>query len=242
MKPPVTTPFADALARTLKQIRAAEIRFNREPESVSLLAVSKTKPVDAIREAMAAGQRAFGENYVDEALDKIKVLADSVPTRTGPPCEWHFIGAIQSNKTRVLAENLDWVHALDREKIARRLSEQRPADRPPLNCCVQLNLDHEATKSGVTEKELPELCETVAQLPGLNLRGLMVIPAPRDTLTEQRAIFSRVHALYETQKQRWPTIDTLSMGMSNDIEAAIAEGSTMVRVGTALFGARDRPA
>lgn len=225
------TTVADAIARTLQQIRAAELRFNREPESVSLLAVSKTKPIDAIRQALDAGQRAFGENYADEALKKINELA-------GAPCEWHFIGAIQSNKTKQLAAHVDWVHALDREKIARRLSGHRPADKSALNCCIQLNLDQEDSKAGVSEADLPALCEIVAQLPNLQLRGLMVIPAPRDTFAEQREIFARVRALFETQQKLWPSMDTLSMGMSSDIDAAIAEGSTMVRVGTALFGAR----
>lgn len=240
MKETLETNVGEAIVRTLQHIRAAEARFNRLPNSVSLLAVSKTKPIQAILEAIDAGQRAFGENYVDEALDKIERLSDMLPSDLQPPCEWHFIGAIQSNKTKALAEHMDWVHAIDREKIARRLSSHRPSDKPPLNCCIQLNLDNEESKAGVTVSELPTLCDRIAQLPALTLRGLMIIPAPRDTLAEQREIFAQVRELFESQQKRWPSMDTLSMGMSSDIDAAIAEGSTMVRVGTALFGARAR--
>ncbi|MBX2825427.1 MAG: YggS family pyridoxal phosphate-dependent enzyme [Gammaproteobacteria bacterium] len=225
------TAVGEALNRVKQRIRAAESDYGRTPGSVALLAVSKTKPVAALREAIAAGQRAFGENYLDDALTKIEALKSE-------NCEWHFIGAIQSNKTRQIAAHFDWVHAIDREKIASRLASQRPDDLPPLNCCIQLNLDDENSKAGITAAALPDLCAHLAGLPRLALRGLMIIPAPRHTLAEQRAVFAEVHRLFSEQQALWPQMDTLSLGMTNDLEAAVAEGSTMVRIGTAIFGAR----
>lgn len=215
---------------TLEQrIRDAALAAKREPASVGLLAVSKTKPADDLREAHAAGLQHFGENYLQEALGKQQQLADL------PLC-WHFIGPIQSNKTRAIAEHFDWVHSVDRLKIAQRLSEQRPGHLAPLNICIQLNVSGEASKSGCTAEDLPALAEAIAGLPRLKLRGLMAIPEPTDDLAAQRAAFARVRAL---QAQLPQALDTLSMGMSHDLEAAIAEGATWVRIGTALFGARD---
>ena len=225
--------ITQALQSTRQQLRDLEIRYQREAESVSLLAVSKTKPVSAIREAMAAGQREFGENYVDEAVAKIAELGDGEPGLS-----WHYIGQIQSNKTRLIANHFDWVHGIDRTKIATRLSEQRNSDLAPLNCCIQLNIDREQSKAGVEPRQLVDLCRHFSALPNLRLRGLMCIPAPRSELEEQRALFRQVAGELAKLKVDYPYLDTLSMVMSADIEAAIAEGSTMVRVGTAIFGAR----
>lgn len=224
---------ATALQDTLHQLEQLQEKYGREPGSVALLAVSKTKPVTAIREAMAVGQRDFGENYVDEAVAKIDELR-----KESSSCCWHYIGQIQSNKTRLIANYFDWVHGIDRAKIATRLSQQRDAGLPPLNCCIQLNLDREASKAGVQPHELPELCRHFSGLANLRLRGLMCIPAPRTELEEQRELFRQVASELHTLQAEFPDLDTLSMGMSADIEAAVAEGSTMVRVGTAIFGAR----
>jgi pyridoxal phosphate enzyme (YggS family) len=203
---------------------------------VSLLAVSKTKPAAEVRQAAAAGQVAFGENYLQEALEKIEALADL------PDLEWHFIGPIQSNKTRAIAEHFQWVHSVDRLKIARRLSDHRPDTLPPLNVCLQLNVDSEDSKSGCHLEDLPELATAVSELPGLKLRGLMAIPdpnQPEDSLRNSfRALATALEQLNRQPGPRAP-LDTLSMGMSGDLELAIAEGATLVRVGTALFGARD---
>jgi len=226
-------PVATALTDVRNRILEAESASGRTAGGVSLLAVSKTKPVSALREALAAGQNAFGENYLDDALEKITALQNE-------DCEWHFIGAIQSNKTRPIAQHFDWVHAIDRDKIATRLSTQRPDTRAPLNCCIQLNLDNEDSKAGVSADELPALCDHVAGLPGLALRGIMIIPAPRQSKLDQRAVFKEVREHFDAQRERWPQMDTLSMGMTDDLEAAVAEGSTMVRIGTAIFGTRDR--
>ncbi len=222
-----------ALQKTRQQIRELEQRYQRAPASVSLLAVSKTKPVSAISEAIAAGQLDFGENYVDEAVGKIAELTE----RHRDLC-WHYIGQIQSNKTRLIAENFDWVHGIDRAKIATRLSDQRDPGKSPLNCCIQLNIDLEESKAGIVPQQLPELCHHFSTLPNLKLRGLMCIPAPRSELDQQRELFRQVTQELQQLKREFPHLDTLSMGMSADIEAAIAEGSTMVRVGTAIFGAR----
>jgi pyridoxal phosphate enzyme (YggS family) len=203
----------------------------RKPGDVALLAASKAQPADAIRALHAAGQSRFGENYVSEALAKMNALQL-------PDIEWHFIGPVQSNKTRQIATHFDWVHSVDREKIARRLSEQRDADREPLNVCLQINVSGEPTKSGVTLEDAPALARTIAGLAGLKLRGLMAIPAPtNDTELAQRE-FEKVTRLYDELLESGFQLDTLSMGMSADLEAAIAAGSTMVRVGTALFGPR----
>ena len=202
---------------------------------VRLLAVSKTFGADAVQEAVAAGQRAFGENYLQEGLDKIRVLAEALPDAG---LEWHFIGPIQSNKTRPIAENFAWVHTVEREKIAQRLSEQRPAGLAPLNICLQVNISGEASKSGVTPAELPALARAVAALPNLRLRGLMAIPEPEEDFERQRAAFAQLRALYEQLRADGFALDTLSMGMSADLRAAVFEGATIVRVGSAIFGAR----
>ncbi|WP_145007634.1 YggS family pyridoxal phosphate-dependent enzyme [Pseudomonas oryzihabitans] len=221
--------IAENSATVLERIAAASRTAGRDPATVGLLAVSKTKPAAALREAAAAGLRDFGENYLQEALDKQGELADL-------PLVWHFIGPIQSNKTRAIAGHFDWVHSVDRLKIAQRLAEQRPAERGPLNICLQVNVSGEASKSGCHPDDLPALAAAVSQLPNLRLRGLMAIPEPTDDPAEQRAAFARLRTLSEALNLG---LDTLSMGMSQDLEAAIAEGATWVRVGTALFGARD---
>jgi len=205
----------------------------RPASAVTLLAVSKTFPAEAVREAHAAGQTAFGENYVQEALDKISALADLRPT-----LQWHLIGPLQSNKTRVVAEAFDWVQSVDRLKIAQRLSEQRPAHLPPLQVCIQVNSSGEDSKSGVPPAEALGLARAVAALPRLQLRGLMALPAPSPDSGEQRRALSVVRELFHSLCTQGLPLDTLSMGMSADLEAAIVEGSTMVRVGTALFGHR----
>jgi pyridoxal phosphate enzyme (YggS family) len=208
----------------------------RPRSTVQLLAVSKTFPYEAVLEAVACGQRAFGENYVQEGVDKIAVLARERPELS---LEWHFIGPIQSNKTRPIATSFDWVHTVDRLKIAQRLSEQRPPGRGPLNICLQVNISGEATKSGVTPGELPALARAVALLPNLRLRGLMAIPEPHADPELQRIPFARLRALAQDIVQGGIFVDTLSMGMSADLGAAILEGATIVRVGSAIFGARN---
>lgn len=221
-----------ALATVRLQIARFEEQYERRAGSVQLLAVSKKKPVSAIHAAMAAGQTAFGENYVDEGVEKIREIDDS-------SLVWHYIGAIQSRKTALIAEHFHWAHGVDRLKIARRLAEQRPAHLPDLNICLQINLDNEPTKAGITLEELPELAAQCSTLSGIKLRGLMAIPAPRKLLSEQREVLSRLSTALQSLQSDHPDLDTLSMGMSADMEAAIAEGATMVRVGTAIFGARD---
>lgn len=224
------TLIADRLQHVLERIHAAELSAGRGEGAVALLAVSKTQPASVIREAATAGQTAFGENYLQEALAKQDALADL------PELVWHFIGPIQSNKTRPIAERFEWVHTVDRLRIAERLSQQRPADKPPLNVCLQINVSGEATKSGVTLAALPELAAAVAQLPRLRLRGLMAIPAPATGLDRQRIPFRILREAMAALAL--PGLDTLSMGMSDDLEAAILEGATLVRVGTAIFGPR----
>lgn len=221
--------IADNIGLVTERIRAAAQAVQRDETSVHLLAVSKTKPAQALREAYAAGMRDFGENYLQEALGKQADLTDL-------PLSWHFIGPIQSNKTRAIAENFAWVHSVDRLKIAQRLSEQRPADLPPLNICIQVNVSGEASKSGCTPADLPALAEAIQALPRLKLRGLMAIPEPTDDRAQQDAAFAAVRDL---QASLDLGLDTLSMGMSHDLESAIAQGATWVRIGTALFGARD---
>lgn len=215
-------------------IVAAAQEAGRAPESVQLLAVSKTFGADAVLEAVAAGQRAFGENYLQEGVDKIAALRAAGTA----PLVWHFIGPIQSNKTRPIAEHFDWVHTVEREKIAQRLSEQRPAGLAPLQICLQVNISGEASKSGVTPQELSALAHKVAALPNLTLRGLMAIPEPVEDYAQQRAAFAALRALYEQLRAEGLALDTLSMGMSADLRAAIVEGATIVRVGSAIFGAR----
>lgn len=225
------TGICDNLRRIRDEIHQLEARFGRTPDSVQLLAASKTKPVADLREALACGQRAFGENYVQELEEKQVALADA-------GIEWHFIGPLQSNKSRIVAERADWMHSLDRQKIARRLHEQRPAQMAPLNVCLQVNISGEASKSGVTPEALPALAETIAGLPALRLRGLMAIPAPSTDFDAQRRVFARVREAQEALIARGHRLDTLSMGMTGDMAAAIAEGATLVRIGTAIFGAR----
>jgi len=220
--------IAENISTLAERIHNAAQAAQRDPASVGLLAVSKTKPASDLREAYAAGLRDFGENYLQEALGKQTELSDL-------PLIWHFIGPIQSNKTRAIAENFAWVHSVDRLKIAQRLSEQRPADLPPLNICIQVNVSGEASKSGCTPQDLPALAQAISALPHLRLRGLMAIPEPTEDSDEQNAAFAAVRTL---QDQLNLPLDTLSMGMSHDLEAAIAQGATWVRIGTALFGAR----
>ena len=221
--------IAGNIARVEARIRVAALAVQRDVTSIHLLAVSKTKPAGALREAHAAGIRDFGENYLQEARAKQVELADL------PLC-WHFIGPIQSNKTRDIAEHFAWVHSVDRLKIAQRLSEQRPANLPPLNICIQVNVSGEASKSGCTPADLPALAAAISALPRLKLRGLMAIPEPTEDRAEQDAAFATVRTLQESLNMG---LDTLSMGMSHDLESAIAQGATWVRIGTALFGARD---
>lgn len=221
--------IADNISQVLARIQAGAQAAQRPANTIGLLAVSKTKPAAAVREAHAAGICDFGENYLQEALAKQQELADL------PLC-WHFIGPIQSNKTRAIAENFAWVHSVDRLKIAQRLSEQRPAGLPPLNICIQVNISGEASKSGCEPADLPALASAIASLPNLTLRGLMAIPEPLDDRAAQDAAFASVRSLQEHLQL---PLDTLSMGMSHDLEAAIAQGATWVRIGTALFGARD---
>lgn len=225
------TGICDNLRRIRDEIHQLEARFGRVLDSVRLLAVSKTKPVADLHEALACGQRAFGENYVQELEEKQEALADA-------GIEWHFIGPLQSNKSRIVAERADWMHSLDRGKIARRLHEQRPAHMAPLNVCLQVNISGEASKSGVTPEALPALAETIAGLSALRLRGLMAIPAPSTDFDAQRRVFARVREAQEALIARGHVLDTLSMGMTGDMAAAIAEGATLVRIGTAIFGAR----
>ncbi|MDP1666407.1 MAG: YggS family pyridoxal phosphate-dependent enzyme [Methylobacter sp.] len=226
----MTTTIAQRFKQIRSQISDAELACNRQPGSVLLLAVSKTKPAEDIAAAYQAGQRHFGENYLQEALRKQQELGAYDIT-------WHFIGPIQSNKTKPLATHFDWVHSVDSLKIAGRLSAQRPAHLPPLNICLQVNISDEPSKSGITLAELPQLCEQVAKLPKLKLRGVMAIPAPQDDFEQQCQPYK---TLYQAvAKLHRPELDTFSFGMTGDLKAAIVEGSTIVRIGTALFGERD---
>ena len=225
------TTIPGNLQHVRARIATACQRAGRGVEEVTLLAVSKTFGADAVRAAAAAGQRAFGENYIQEGVEKIAALRDLGLT-------WHCIGTIQSNKTRLVAEHFDWVHTVDRLKIAERLSAQRPADRPPLNVCIQVNIDGGANKSGVAPGEALALARAVAALPQLKLRGLMSIPEIAPDFEAARAVHAGARALFDQLNADGLGLDTLSMGMSDDLEAAIAAGSTMVRVGTAIFGSR----
>lgn len=218
-----------------KSIRAAAEQAGRAPETVQLLAVSKTFGPEAVLAAVASGQTAFGENYLQEALDKLAAVAIALPETH---LQWHFIGPIQSNKTRPIAEHFDWVHTVERLKIAQRLSEQRPEGLPALNVCLQVNISGEASKSGVAPDALAALAQQVAVLPNLHLRGLMAIPEALEDVARQRAAFRQLRLLYEQLRADGLALDTLSMGMSADMGAAIAEGATVVRVGSAIFGAR----
>jgi len=225
------TMIADNLHHVQTRITQACEQAGRASDAVRLLAVSKTFGADAVAQAHAAGQAAFGENYIQEAVEKIQALRHL-------PLQWHCIGPIQSNKTRLVAEHFDWVHTIDRIKIAQRLSEQRPAHRAPLQVCIQVNVDGGASKSGVTVSEALDLAHAVRALPGLCLRGLMCIPEPAPDFVASCAVFARARGLFDGLNQAGMALDTLSMGMSADLEAAIASGSTMVRVGSAIFGTR----
>ena len=229
----IMTTIASNLQAVRNAMAAAAIKASRAPDNIVLLAVSKNFPPEALREAYHAGQTAFGESYVQEALDKITALY-------GLPLEWHFIGPIQSNKTRAIAENFAWVHGVDRLKIAERLSAQRPQNLPPLNVCLQVNVSGEDSKSGVAPDEVTGLAQAVARLPQLRLRGLMAIPAPNDDIAAQRQPFAQLRELRDQLNRQGLALDTLSMGMSHDFAAAITEGATIVRIGSAIFGARQK--
>ncbi len=221
-----------ALAQIRKKISDAEHRFNRTPNSVQLLAVSKTKPVETVQAAFNAGQVCFAENYLQEAVEKITHLQN-------PQLIWHFIGSIQSNKTRDIAQHFHWIHTIDRSKIAHRLNEQRPEYLPPLNICLQINISGENSKSGIFPDELMQLAADCSSLPNLKIRGLMVMPAQYPEFERQRIPFRELKQLFTELQDKYPELDTLSMGTTNDLEAAIAEGATMIRIGTAIFGTRN---
>ena len=225
------TTIGHNLHTVRERMAAACAAAQRPVEDVTLLAVSKTFGPEAVRQAHQSGQRAFGENYIQEAVEKIALLSDL-------PLEWHCIGPIQSNKTRLVAQHFDWAHTVDRLKIAQRLSEQRPEGRAPLSVCIQVNIDGGPSKSGVVPDEAGDLAREVARLPGLRLRGLMTIPEPAEDFEAQKAVHERAADLFHALRESGFDLDTLSMGMSADLEAAIAAGSTMVRVGTAIFGGR----
>ncbi len=226
-----TSQIGANLEYTLKAIRELEIKYQRPINSVQLLAVSKTKPVKSILEAHQFGQMHFGENYLQEAIEKIHALADK-------HLHWHFIGPIQKNKTRLIAEHFDWVHSIDRPVIAQRLSNQRPDSLPPLQACIQVNIDNEDTKSGVNIDDILTMAEMIRSLKHIKLRGLMAIPLASSDTKQQRKSFAKLRKQLELLNQNDFELDTLSMGMSRDLEAAIAEGATIVRVGTAIFGKR----
>jgi pyridoxal phosphate enzyme (YggS family) len=226
------TDIATALQEVRERIAQAAVACGRNPEDIALLAVSKTKPADMIRQAHAAGQQAFGENYLQDALPKIAELQEL-------GLEWHYIGRIQSNKTKEIAQYFAWVHGIDKLKHAQRLSAQRPTDLPPLQCCIQVNLSGETSKGGVSTADLPQLAEDIAALPNLKLRGLMTMPDPGSSREAQARVFARLAELRTQLNTRGHALDTLSMGMSGDLELAIAAGSTLVRVGTDIFGARN---
>lgn len=227
--------IAHNLAQIRDKISDAAARCGRAPEEITLLAVSKTKSASAIEEAIAAGQVAFGENYVQEGVEKIRYFQEAGASSL----QWHFIGPLQSNKSRLVAEHFDWCHTVDRLKIATRLSEQRPSHLPPLNVLIQINISDEQSKSGILLQALDALAAEIAALPNLRLRGLMAIPAPESEYVRQFAVAQQMAVAFARLKTQYPTVDTLSLGMSDDMEAAIAAGSTMVRIGTAIFGARD---
>ncbi len=225
--------LSDNISKLLQRVRLAAEKSQRHSSDIVVLAVSKSRPAEEIRAAFAEGLEQFGESYLQEAVEKIESLRDL-------PITWHFIGPIQSNKTRLIATHFDWVHSVDRGKVAKRLSDQRPEGLSPLQVCLQVNISGEITKSGVALADLPALASEVASLPRLQLRGLMAIPAPTDDERLQRQSFAALRRAMESLREVAPGMDTLSMGMSDDLEAAIAEGSTLIRVGTALFGPRQR--
>jgi pyridoxal phosphate enzyme (YggS family) len=227
--------ISDNLQVVRADLSACANKFGRDPKEISLLAVSKTFPADAVLEAARNGQVCFGENYLQEAIEKMQELQRLAPELQ---LEWHFIGPIQSNKTRQIAENFSWVHAVDREKIAQRLSDQRPSGLPAINICLQVNISAEQSKSGVEPAQVLPLARAVAALPGVRLRGLMAVPEASDDEATQRAAFAQLRKLQENLLAQGVPVDTLSMGMSGDMQAAIAEGSTMLRIGSAIFGKR----
>lgn len=229
---PAMQKIDENLTKVTARVHRAARLAGRNPSEIQLVAVSKTHSAEAVAQAWRHGQRQFGESYLQEALAKQSQLTEL------EGLEWHFIGPIQSNKTRALAQHFAWAHCVDREKIARRLSAQRPPELPPLQVCIQVNIEQEASKAGLSLADLPELAHQVAALPGLQLRGLMAIPAPSSDPAQQRASFARVREALETLQAQGLALDTLSMGMSGDLEAAVAEGATLVRVGTDIFGPR----
>ncbi|OEG72867.1 YggS family pyridoxal phosphate-dependent enzyme [Shewanella colwelliana] len=228
------TTIADRLANAHLRIAQAAQISSRDSEEIKLLAVSKTKPISQILAAYHAGQRLFGENYVQEGELKIIELRPSCPD-----IEWHFIGPLQSNKTKIIAEHFDWMHTLSREKIAKRLNDQRPEALMPLKVCIQVNISAEQSKSGIPPQELMSLARVINALPRIELRGLMAIPAATDDIAIQRREFAQMKVLFDQLRNVYPSVDTLSMGMSNDLEIAIDAGTTMVRIGTAIFGSRN---
>ena len=227
-----STQLKQSFSTVSGKIRKLELDHNLGPDTVRLIAVSKTRTINEILTLVRLGQKDFGENYVQEALDKMTGLADEDIT-------WHFIGPIQKNKTKLIAQHFDWVHSVDREIIASRLNEQRPGNMPPLNICIQVNIDNEESKFGIDSNDLLTLAEQIRALPNLNLRGLMTIPSAKHDYSEQCRTFSKMRDLLALLQQQGYDVDTLSMGMTNDYEAAIASGSTMVRIGTAIFGPRN---
>lgn len=226
----MTTSMSSRLTATQQRLADAARAAGRDPATILLLAVSKTQPADVIQAAYDAGLRAFGENYIQEAVEKKPLLPADI--------EWHCIGPVQSNKSKLVAENFDWCHTVDSIKLAERFNNQRPETLPPLNVCIQLHVGDEDSKSGISADEILEVAAAIAKLPRLRLRGLMTIPPASDEPAEQRRWFAEAREVYENLRAQHPTVDTLSMGMSGDLEAAIAEGSTMIRVGSALFGPR----
>lgn len=229
------TSIASNLHLVEQRIAEAAHRCGRDPKEITLLAVSKTKPGSDVTAAYAAGQRFFGENYVQEGVAKQHELADLVDIA------WHFIGPLQSNKSRLVAENFAWCHTIDRLKLAQRLSEQRPENLPPLNVLIQVNISDESSKSGIAPDALPILAEQISQLPRIQLRGLMAIPAPESDKDKQLQVCQQMAKLYQALAADYPDVDTLSLGMSDDLESAITAGSTMVRIGSAIFGTRHTP-
>ncbi|MFV1873894.1 MAG: YggS family pyridoxal phosphate-dependent enzyme [Oleiphilus sp.] len=234
----MTFSIADKLNNVRARIQKTTIGANRPPDSVQLLAVSKKHSAQSVYDAVQNGQTLFGENYLNEALAKQEALQAIGSEQAYKQVDWHFIGPIQSNKTRQIAENFAWVHTLERSKIVQRLNDQRPSNLAPLNCCIQINIDQEETKSGILLAELDSLAKEVAEAPNLSLRGLMCIPEPGQDAAVIRASFQRMSAAFDQLKQTYPSVDTLSMGMSADMDIAIECGSTLVRVGTAIFGER----
>lgn len=227
----IMTTITERLKSAINTIRSNENKHNRQPNSVQLLAVSKTKPITDISEAISAGQLHFGENYVQEGVEKINHFSD-------PQLTWHFIGPLQSNKSKLVSQHFDWVHTIEREKIANRLNEQRPKNKPPLNVCVQVNISGEQSKSGVTPDDVLVLAQHINSLDNLVLRGLMTIGLNSEDSIKVNSEFEQMNELFTMLKSEFPTVDTLSMGMSSDIDIAIAHGSTMVRIGSAIFGQR----